>query len=66
MTSPFPDTMNQAWSVAVGGAYRRSQNTFHGTVEAFESVSAFDVLDTSPFASDPSAALYSFTVDRFC
>jgi len=45
------------WSVAVGGAYRRSQNTFHGTVEAFESVSAFDVLDTSPFASDPSAAL---------
>jgi hypothetical protein len=44
------------WSVALGGAYRRGQSTFHGTVEWFEKVQAFEVLDTSSFASDPAAA----------
>jgi hypothetical protein len=44
------------WSVAGGGAYRRGDNTFHATVEWFGRVDAFDVLDTSPFASDPGAA----------
>jgi hypothetical protein len=43
------------WSVAGGGAYRRGRNSFHGTVEWFASVGAFDVLDTSGFASDPAA-----------
>jgi hypothetical protein len=44
------------WSVAAGGAYRRGDNTFHATVEWFARVAAFDVLDTSSFASDPAAA----------
>jgi hypothetical protein len=44
------------WSVAVGGAYRRGPSTFHATVEWFDAVSPFDVLDTSSFASDPAAA----------
>ena len=44
------------WSVAVGGAYRRGKNSFHGTVEWFDSVAPFDVLDASPFGSDPAAA----------
>lgn len=44
------------WSVAVGGAYRRGQNSLHATVEWFAPVSTFEVLDTGPFAGDPSAA----------
>lgn len=44
------------WSVAVGGAYRKDRNTFHATVEWFDSVPGFDVLDTSRFAPDPAAA----------
>ena len=44
------------WSAAVGGAYRRGPSTFHGTVEWFDKVAAFDVLDTSALAADPAAA----------
>jgi hypothetical protein len=44
------------WSVAAGGAYRWGRSSFHATVEWFDSVPGFDVLDTSPFASDPAAA----------
>jgi hypothetical protein len=44
------------WSVAAGGAHRRGQNSFHATVEWFASVSGYDVIDPSPFASDPAAA----------
>jgi hypothetical protein len=44
------------WSVAAGGAYRRGHNSFHGTVEWFDSVAPFDVLDTSALAPDPAAA----------
>jgi hypothetical protein len=44
------------WSVAAGGAYRRGQNSFHGTVEWFLPVAGFDVLDPTPFAADPAAA----------
>jgi len=44
------------WSVAVGGAYRRGQNSLHATVEWFGAVDGFDVLDTGPFAGDPAAA----------
>jgi hypothetical protein len=44
------------WSVAAGGAWRRGRNAFHATVEWFDSVPAFDVLDTSPFAGDAAAA----------
>ena len=42
-------------SIALGGAYRRGQNQFHATVEWFDSVDGFDVLDPSGFASDPAA-----------
>jgi hypothetical protein len=49
-------TFNSPWSVAVGGAWRRGQNTFHGTVEWFHSVEGYEVLDISGFASDPAAA----------
>ena len=42
-------------SVAVGGAWRRGANGFHGTVEWFDSVEAFDVLDVSAFASDSAS-----------
>jgi hypothetical protein len=44
------------WSVAAGGAYRRGKNSFHGTVEWFDSVAPFDVLDTSALTPDPAAA----------
>jgi hypothetical protein len=44
------------WSVALGGAWRRGQNTFHGTVEWFGSVDGYDVLDVSDFVSNPAAA----------
>ena len=44
------------WSVAGGGAYRKGRNTFNATVEWFGKVPGYDVLDTSPFASDPAAA----------
>jgi hypothetical protein len=44
------------WSVAAGGAYRRGSNTFHATTEWFGSVTGFEVLDTTSFASDPAAA----------
>jgi hypothetical protein len=44
------------WSVAAGGAWRRGANSFHGTVEWFASVPGFDVLDPTPFASDPGSA----------
>jgi hypothetical protein len=43
------------WSVAFGAGYRRGANTFHGTVEWFDSVGGYDVLDTSPFVGDPAA-----------
>jgi hypothetical protein len=48
-------TYKSPLSVALGGAYRRGSNTFHATVEWFDKVSPFDVLDTSPFAGDPAA-----------
>jgi hypothetical protein len=44
------------WSVAGGVAHRRGQNTFHASVEWFDKVGGFDVLDTSSFASSPAAA----------
>jgi hypothetical protein len=44
------------WAVAVGGGYRTGANSFHATAEWFGPVSAFQVLDTSPFASNPAAA----------
>src|SRR5262249_12232395 len=44
------------WSVAGGAAWRRGQNALHFTVEWFDHVAAFDVLDTSAFVSDPAAA----------
>jgi hypothetical protein len=44
------------WSVAAGGAWRRGRNAFHATAEWFDSVAAFDVLDTTPFAGDAAAA----------
>jgi hypothetical protein len=44
------------WSVAGGGAYRKGQNSFHATVEWFDKVGGYDVLDTSSFASSASAA----------
>jgi hypothetical protein len=43
------------WSLAVGGAYRRGQNSLHATVEWFGSVPGFDIVDTGPFAGDPAA-----------
>jgi hypothetical protein len=43
------------WSVALGAAWRRGPNTFHGTAEWFASVGAFDVLDPTPFAGDAGA-----------
>jgi hypothetical protein len=49
-------TFQSPWSVALGGAYRRGQNTFHGTTEWFGKVGGYDVLDTSPFGGDPAAA----------
>jgi hypothetical protein len=52
LTSEFVSPL----SVALGGAYRRGQNRFHATVEWFDSVDPFDVLDTSSFAQDPAAA----------
>jgi hypothetical protein len=48
-------TYKSPWSVALGGAYRRGQNTFHATMEWFASVDGFDVLDASGLASDPAA-----------
>ncbi|HET9315986.1 MAG TPA: hypothetical protein VFQ51_10370 [Vicinamibacteria bacterium] len=42
-------------SIALGGAYRRGQNQFHATVEWFDSVDPFDVLDPSGLTSDPAA-----------
>lgn len=47
------------WWVAAGGAYRRGKNSFHGTVEWFDSVAAFDVLDASPFGSDAAPPAWS-------
>ena len=44
------------WSVAAGGAYRRGRNTFQGTVEWFDKVDGYDVLETSPFAGQADAA----------
>ena len=43
------------WSVAGGAALRRGTNTFYATAEWFGKVDPFDVLDTSPFESDPAA-----------
>jgi hypothetical protein len=44
------------WSIAAGGAYRSGNNRFHATVEWFDKVGAYDVLDTTPFVSSPSAS----------
>lgn len=43
-------------SIAAGGAWRRGANTFHGTVEWFDSVDGRDTLDMSAFPSDAAAA----------
>jgi hypothetical protein len=51
----LPSHYRSPWSVALGGAYRRGQNTFHATTEWFGSVAAHEVLDTASFANDPSA-----------
>ena len=41
--------------MAGGAAWRHGHNTFHATAEWFGSVDGFDVLDTGPFAGDPTA-----------
>ena len=48
-------TYRSPWSVAAGAGYRLGPHTFHGTAEWFSSVSGFEVLDTSAFASNPAA-----------
>jgi hypothetical protein len=44
------------WSVAAGGALASGRNSYHATVEWFDSVAPFDTLDAAPFRDDLSAA----------
>jgi hypothetical protein len=43
------------WSVGVGAAWHRGQNTFHATAEWFGALDGYQVLETGDFAGDPAA-----------